>query len=154
MNKDYSINSEGVFKITIENPSNKTIKEILQNAKSIAVVGLSDDPERTSYQVSKAMQEAGYKIIPVNPKLKGEVLGEKVYASLANIKENIDIINIFRRSEFLPGIAREAVEIDAKVFWAQQGVANQEAFEYLKEREFTVIMDMCIKVAHSVLIGK
>ncbi|WP_188455641.1 CoA-binding protein [Virgibacillus oceani] len=140
--------------MTIENPSNKTIKEILQNAKSIAVVGLSDDPERTSYQVSKAMQEAGYKIIPVNPKLKGEVLGEKVYASLANIKENIDIINIFRRSEFLPGIAREAVEIDAKVFWAQQGVANQEAFEYLKEREFTVIMDMCIKVAHSVLIGK
>ncbi|WP_176555801.1 CoA-binding protein [Virgibacillus ndiopensis] len=139
--------------MAIENPAKETIKNVLQNAKTIAVVGLSDNPERTSYQVSRVMQEAGYKIIPVNPKVK-EVLGEKAYFSLADVKEDIDIINIFRRSEFLPKIAREAAETNAFVFWAQQGIANQEAFEYLKEREFTVIMDMCIKVAHSVLIGR
>src|SRR5690625_3844934 len=133
-----------------ENPSNEKVKEILETAKTIAVVGLSDAPERTSYQISKIMQESGYKIIPVNP-MVDEVLGEKAYASLTDVEEDIDIINVFRRSEFLPDIAKEAVQTNCKVFWAQQGVINEDAYHYLKENGFTVMMDLCIKVAHSVL---
>src|SRR5690625_2057616 len=119
-----------------KNPTNETIGNILKEAKTIAVVGLSDNPERTSYQVTKAMQDNGYRIIPVNPKVD-EVLGEKAYASLLDIDEKIDIINVFRRSEFLPEIAKEAIQTDCKVFWAQQGVMNEEAYEILKENGFT-----------------
>lgn len=133
-----------------ENPSNEEIRKVLDEAKTIAVVGLSDNPERTSYQVTEAMQKAGYKIIPVNP-MVDEVLGEKAYASLTDIEEKIDIINVFRRSEFLPEIATEAIKTDCKVFWAQQGVVNEEAYHLLKENGFTVIMDLCIKVAHAVI---
>jgi len=137
--------------VTRQNPSNEEIASILNDAKTIAVVGLSDNPERTSYQVSEAMQKAGYNIIPVNPKVE-TVLGEKAYASLGEIEENIDIINVFRRSEFLPQVAKEAIETDCTVFWAQQGVKNDEAFDILKENGFTVIMDLCIKVAQAVLV--
>jgi uncharacterized protein len=137
----------------VQNPSNVEVKNILENAKTIAVVGLSDNPDRTSYQVSKAMQDAGYRIIPVNPTV-GEVLGEKAYKSLTDIEESFDIINVFRRSEFLPEVAREAVQTDAKIFWAQQGLQSEEAYDILKEHDFTVLMDLCIKVAHAVTIGK
>ncbi|KHE66800.1 CoA-binding protein, partial [Halobacillus sp. BBL2006] len=89
-----------------QNPTKDEIKQLLDESKTIAVVGLSDKPHRTSYQVSKAMQEAGYKIIPVNPSIQ-ESLGEKSYASLKDVKEPIDIINVFRRSEYLPEVARE-----------------------------------------------
>jgi|SRR5690625_5299365 len=135
----------------MQNPANEVIKEILQEAKTIAVVGLSGNEERTSYQVSKEMQKHGYKIIPVNPTVD-EVLGEKAYDSLLEIDEPIDIINVFRRPEHLPDIAKDAAKTDCKVFWAQQGIKNEEAYDYLKERDFTVIMDLCIKVAHSVLV--
>ncbi|ALX47881.1 CoA-binding protein [Lentibacillus amyloliquefaciens] len=137
--------------MTWENPQNKIVKEVLESAKTIAVVGLSDKPERTSYQISKIMQDQGYTIIPVNPKVN-EVLGEKAYDNLTDVTENIDIINVFRRSEFLPDIAKEAAQTDCRVFWAQQGIVSQETYDYLKERGFTVIMDRCIKVAHSVLV--
>ncbi len=132
----------------VENPSLEQMGEILKKAKRIAVVGLSNNPERTSYQVSKAMQDAGYEIIPVNPMID-EALGVKAVPSLKDIEGKVDIVNIFRRSEFLPEIAREFVEIDADVFWAQQGVVNEEAYQFLKERGYTVIMDRCIKVIHS-----
>ncbi|MEI3604795.1 CoA-binding protein [Pseudogracilibacillus sp. SE30717A] len=133
------------------NPSNEAIATVLNNAKTIAVVGLSDNPDRTSYQISKAMQLAGYKIIPVNPKVD-TVLGEKAYASLSEIPEKIDIINVFRRSEYLPDIAKEAITLDCNVFWAQQGVQNDEAYDMLKNHGYTVIMDLCIKVAQAVLV--
>lgn len=133
-----------------KNPANEEIAKILKEAKTIAVVGLSDKPTRTSYQISEAMQQAGYKIIPVNP-MVDTVLGEKSYSSLSEIEEKIDIINVFRRSEFLPDIAKEALETDCKVFWAQQGVYNDKAYELLTENGFTVIMDLCIKVAHAVM---
>ncbi|MGO4886411.1 CoA-binding protein [Anaerobacillus sp. MEB173] len=132
----------------IENPSREEIKEILKNSKRIAVVGLSNNPERTSYMVSKAMQDAGYDIIPVNPSVD-EVLGVKSVGSLKEIEGHVDIVNVFRRSEFLPEIAKEAAEINPDVFWAQLGVANEEAYDYLKEKEITVIMDRCIKVEHA-----
>lgn len=135
----------------MKNPENEQLKELLDKTKTIAVIGLSDNPERTSYQISHEMQKAGYKIIPVNP-MVDEVLGEKAYDSLTDIDIQFDMINVFRRSEFLPDIAKEAVQTNCRVFWAQQGVINEEAYNYLKERGFTVIMDMCIKVVHSVLV--
>lgn len=134
-----------------ENPSNQQLKDILQSSKNIAVVGLSDQPMRTSHMIAKAMQDAGYNIIPVNPTIE-ETLGKKAYASLKEVEEDIDIINVFRRSEYLPEIAQEAAETNAKVFWAQQGVYSEEAYDYLKNKEITVVMDSCIKVVHSMLL--
>lgn len=132
----------------IENPSREEIGVLLKKSKRIAVVGLSGNPDRTSYMVSEAMQNAGYEIIPVNPTVD-EVLGVKAVSSLKEIEGHIDIVNVFRRSEFLPEVAREFAEIDADIFWAQLGVANQEAYDFLKEKGYTVIMDRCIKVEHA-----
>ncbi|HDX9627497.1 TPA: CoA-binding protein [Bacillus cereus] len=134
--------------MTIENPTRTEIGEVLKKSKTIAVVGLSDKPERTSYMVSKAMQDAGYRIIPVNPTVD-EVLGEKAVASLKDIKEHVDIVNVFRRSEFLMDVAKEFVEIDADVFWAQLGVQDEDTYKFLQETGYTVIMDRCIKVEHA-----
>ncbi|WP_410983271.1 CoA-binding protein [Bacillus cereus] len=133
--------------MTIENPTRTEIGEVLKKSKTIAVVGLSNKPERTSYMVSKAMQDAGYRIIPVNPVID-EVLGEKAVSSLKDIKEHVDIVNVFRRSEFLMDVAKEFVEIDADVFWAQLGVQDEDTYTFLKEKGYTVIMDRCIKVEH------
>ncbi|MBU9721429.1 MULTISPECIES: CoA-binding protein [Bacillaceae] len=132
----------------MENPSREEIKGILKEAKIIAVVGLSDNPERTSYQVSAAMQDAGYEIIPINPTVT-EVLGVKAVPTLKELTQPVDIINVFRRSEFLPEVAREAESVEAKVFWAQQGLFNEEAAEIAKNAGMTVIMDRCIKVEHA-----
>lgn len=99
----------------MNHPSKQEIGRILKSSKRIAVVGLSDQPHRTSYMVSKAMQDAGYEIIPVNPTID-EALGVKAVASLKEIKEHVDIVNVFRRSEFLPEVAEEFLEIDAPVF--------------------------------------
>ncbi|WP_251550611.1 CoA-binding protein [Neobacillus muris] len=134
--------------MAVENPSLEEMGAILKKAKRIAVVGLSNNPERTSYQVSEVMQKAGYEIIPVNPTID-EVLGVKAVASLKDIEGHIDIVNVFRRSEQLFDVAKEFVEADADVFWAQQGLVNEEAYEFLKEKGYTVIMDRCIKVIHS-----
>lgn len=134
-----------------DDPSNQQLKEILETSKNIAVVGLSDQPFRTSYMIAKAMEEAGYNIIPVNPSIN-EALGKKAYSSLEEVEEDIDIVNVFRRSEFLPEHAKEAAKTNAKVFWAQQGVYNEEAYRYLKDKDFTVVMDSCIKVIHSMLL--
>lgn len=134
--------------MTIENPTRSEMGAMLKKAKRIAVIGLSDKPDRTSYMVSEAMQKNGYEIIPVNPSVE-EVLGVKAVSSLKEIEGHIDIVNVFRRSEFLPEIAREFAEIDADIFWAQLGVVNEEAYEYLKDKGYTVIMDRCIKVEHA-----
>ncbi|MDQ0220474.1 CoA-binding protein [Peribacillus cavernae] len=134
--------------MAIENPSREEIGAILKKARRIAVVGLSDNPERTSYMVSKAMQDNGYEIIPVNPAVK-EVLGVKAVSSLKEIEGHVDIVDVFRRSEYLPEIAKEFDEIDADIFWAQLGVENEEAYQFLKDKGHTVIMDRCIKVEHA-----
>ncbi|CAM4010263.1 CoA-binding protein [Lederbergia lenta] len=134
--------------MSIVNPDRKEIGQILKKAKRIAVVGLSNNPDRTSYSVSEAMKNVGYEIIPVNPQVS-EVFGVKAVASLKDIEGHIDIVNVFRRSEFLPEIAKEFAEINADVFWAQLGVENEEAYEFLKEKGYTVIMDRCIKVEHA-----
>lgn len=134
--------------MAIENPTRDEIGKILKKAKRIAVVGLSDKPDRTSYMVSKAMQDAGYEIIPVNP-TADTILGVKAVSSLKEIEGHVDIVDVFRRSEFLPEVAKEFAEIDADVFWAQQGLENEEAYQFLKEKGYTVIMDRCIKVEHA-----
>ncbi|MET1178715.1 CoA-binding protein [Peribacillus simplex] len=132
----------------IENPSREEMGKMLKKSKRIAVVGLSNNPERTSYMVSKAMQESGYEIIPVNPAIS-EVLGVRAVKALKDIEGHVDIVNVFRRSEFLPEIAKEFAEIDADIFWAQLGVENEEAYNFLKEKGYTVIMNRCIKVEHA-----
>ena len=104
--------------MTIVNPTRSEIGAILKSAKTIAVVGLSDNPERTSYMVAQALQSAGYKIIPVNPAVD-EVLGVKAVKSLKELEGHVDIVNVFRRSEHLLELAHEFAEIDADVFWAQ-----------------------------------
>ncbi|SDH02493.1 Predicted CoA-binding protein [Alteribacillus persepolensis] len=130
---------------TLEYPTAKEIEHILKESQTIAVVGLSENPSRTSYQVSKVMQNFGYKIIPVNPKAD-EVLGEKAVSSLLDIDEEVDIINVFRRQEHLPAIAEEAAKTDADVFWTQLDLENEEAYHIAKEAGLTVVMDKCIKV--------
>ncbi|WP_082631286.1 CoA-binding protein [Gracilibacillus massiliensis] len=127
------------------------MKEMLDNTKSIAVIGLSDKPSRTSYQIAKAMQQSGFKIIPVNPNID-EVLGEKAYKSILDVKEDYQLINVFRRSVYLYDLAKEIVKTDADYVWMQQGVTDQAAYEYLVKHNKHVIMDRCIKVAHSVLM--
>lgn len=136
-----------------ENPSDEARKKLLTESKNIAVVGLSDQPERTSHMIAEALQKAGYRIFPVNPKLKEPVLGETPYASLSEIEEPIDIVDVFRRGEFVLPIAEEAVKVGAKALWMQSGVINEEAADYAREHGLTVIMDHCIKVDHAVLLG-
>ncbi|WP_044642901.1 CoA-binding protein [Risungbinella massiliensis] len=137
------------------NPSNETIISLLEQAKTIAVVGLSDKPDRTSYQIAEAMQQAGYRIIPVNPNLRGPVLGETSYATLQEIPDTIDIVNIFRRSDSVPPVIDEVVQMSSKpkAVWMQLGIAHDEAAKRALDHgiEF-VIMDRCIKVDHAVLL--
>ena len=137
-----------------KNPSDGVIRQYLTTSKTIAVVGLSDREETTSNRVSKEMQSRGYRIIPVNPKLAGqEILGEKAYASLAEIPFHVDIVDVFRRSEFLPDVARDFLQADAQIFWAQLGLENQEAEEILRAGGCEdIVMNRCIKKEHTRLI--
>ncbi|ATZ03066.1 CoA-binding protein [Streptococcus suis] len=135
---------------SFQNPSQDIIFDYLRNAKTIAVVGLSSREETAAYRVSKLMQEAGYKIIPVNPKAAGEtILGELVYSSLAEIDQPIDIVDVFRRSEFLPEVAQEFIRSNAKVFWAQLGLESQEAEKLLRQAgRNDIVMNKCIKIEY------
>ncbi|HFI0101137.1 TPA: CoA-binding protein [Streptococcus suis] len=135
---------------SFQNPSQDIIFDYLKNAKTIAVVGLSSREETAAYRVSKLMQEAGYKIIPVNPKAAGgTILGELVYSSLAEIDQPIDIVDVFRRSEFLPEVAQEFIQSNAKVFWAQLGLESQEAEKLLRQVGCNdIVMNKCIKIEY------
>ncbi|HEL2157248.1 TPA: CoA-binding protein [Streptococcus suis] len=135
---------------SFQNPSQDIIFDYLKNAKTIAVVGLSIREETAAYRVSKLMQEAGYKIIPVNPKAAGgTILGELVYSSLAEIDQPIDIVDVFRRSEFLPEVAQEFIQSNAKIFWAQLGLESQEAEKLLRQAgRNDIVMNKCIKIEY------
>lgn len=137
--------------MAFQNPTREQIKDILKNSTTIAVVGLSDNPERVSYMVSEAMQAKGYTIIPVNPNAD-TILGQKSYASLKDIPEQVDIVNVFRRSEHTPPVAEEAVAIGAKTLWLQLGIASEEAADIAVQGGLQVIMDRCIKVEDSILL--
>ena len=116
------------------------VDEQLQNSKTIAVVGLSGDPDRISYRVTRYMQEQGYRIIPVNPMIE-EVLGEKSYPDLESVPEPIDMVNIFRRSELVAPVVEQAIEIGVKYIWMQDGVINPDSAAKAEAAGIPVIMD-------------
>lgn len=124
-----------------------SIKEILEKYKNIAVVGLSSHPWRASYSVSQYMQNAGYRIIPVNP-LETEVLGERAYATLDDVSEPFEIVDIFRRSEYVPEIIEAAIRRNARVIWMQLGVVNESAAARARNAGLEVVMDRCILQDH------
>jgi uncharacterized protein len=124
-----------------------TIAELLTSARTIAVVGLSSRRSRPSYSVSEYMQSAGYRIIPVNP-LESEVLGEKAYPDLDSVPEPVDIVDVFRRSDFVPEVVEAAIRIGAKAVWMQEGVVHDEAAERARAAGLTVVMDRCILKEH------
>ncbi|MCY7063633.1 CoA-binding protein [Streptococcus oralis] len=130
------------------------IQTYLEMSKVIAVVGFSDREETTSNRISKIMQGLGYQIIPVNSKLAGQkILGETAYARLQDIPISVDIVNVFRRSEFLPDVARDFIETDAKIFWAQLGLQSQEAEEILRVAGRNhIVMNRCIKREYNRLV--
>jgi predicted CoA-binding protein len=131
----------------------ETVLKALKGTRVIAVVGLSDKPDRPSYQVARYLQENGYRIIPVNPMIS-EVLGQKSYPDLTSIPERVDMVDVFRKSEDVPPIAEQAVNTAPKYFWMQEGIENEEAKESLESKNITVIMDRCIKKEHARYIEK
>jgi uncharacterized protein len=133
-----------------QNPSDQELKQILTDATTIAMVGASSNPEKTSHGIMKKLQRAGYRVIPVNPH-ETEVLGERSYASLLDVPERIDIVDVFRRAEDTPGIADEAATIGAKVLWLQSGISSEEAAERAAKGGLTTVMDVCIGATHSLL---
>ena len=136
-----------------ENPTAEKIGNLLQESRTVAVVGLSDKPYRTSHSIARALQEFGFKVFPVNPNLSDPVLGEEPYASVGEIGEPVDIVDVFRRSEKVMPTAKDAVAAGAKVLWMQSGVINEEAAAYAKEHGLTVVMDRCIMVDYASLVG-
>ncbi len=123
--------------------SKDCIRHALENYRTIAVVGLSNRPSRPSHGVSAYMQQHGYRIIPVNPEIK-ESLGEKAFPSLPDVSEPVEIVNIFRRSEFVPEIVEQAIQIKAKVIWMQEGVSHGEAAERARRAGIDVVQNRCI----------
>jgi predicted CoA-binding protein len=128
-------------------PQTDAIADLLKRSKTIAVVGLSNSPLRPSYGVSAYMQTNGYRIIPVNPNIKG-ALGEKAYASLPDVPEKIDIVNIFRRPEFVGEIVDQAIQLKVPAIWMQEEVVNEQAAEKARKAGIFVVMDRCILKEH------
>ena len=128
-------------------PETDPIRDLLQRAKTIAVVGLSDSPMRPSYGVSAYMQSHGYRIIPVNPSIS-EALGEKSYSSLREVPEKIDIVNIFRRPEYVEEIVDQAIELKVPAVWMQEEVIHQKAAQKAEKAGIFVVMDLCILKEH------
>ena len=131
-------------------PTDDAIRQLLTEARTIAVVGASSSPDRPSHGIMRKLLSVGYRVIPVNPR-ETEVLGQKAYASLADIAEPVDIVDVFRRAEDTPPIAEQAVGIHAKVLWLQSGIVNEEAAATALAGGLTVVMDACIGTLHSLL---
>lgn len=129
-----------------------TLRRILKENHSIAVVGLSANWHRPSFFAAKYLIDHGYRVIPVNPSYQ-EVLGQKCYPRLGDVPDTIDVVDCFRRSEDIPPIAREAIEIGAKVLWMQLGVANAEAAKSARDAGLEVVMDRCMKIEYARLFG-
>ena len=134
-----------------QNPS--TIQRVIHTARTIAIVGLSGNPLRASYFVGFYLKRHGYRVIPVNPR-EAEILGEKSYKTLVDVKEPVDIVNVFRAPDALPAIAAEAVAIRAKSLWCQFTVVNEEGGRIAEAGGLSVIMDRCLKVEHARYVGR
>lgn len=128
--------------------SENEIRNLLQEARTIAVVGMSDNPERDSNGVARFLKRNGYTIIPVNPNLSDIVIGERPYASLRDIPQPVDVVVIFRRSELVPEIVEDAIAIGARAVWMQLGVINKEAAEQAQQAGLLVAMDRCMAIEH------
>jgi predicted CoA-binding protein len=134
-------------------PAADPILEILKTYKNIAVVGLSSNPARPSYEVTEYMQGAGYKIVPVNPNER-EVLGEKSYARLEDVPGQVEIVDVFRRAEDVPPVVESAIAVGARVVWMQLGIANGVAAERARAAGLIVVEDSCILVEHRRRVGQ
>jgi predicted CoA-binding protein len=132
------------------NPPDSALTQLLTEATTIAIVGASSNPDKASYGIMRKLQQAGYRVIPVNPR-ETEILGERSYPSLADIPDRIDIVDVFRRPEETPEIADEAVTIGAKALWLQTGISNEDAAARAEAAGLTVVMDACIGATHAML---
>ena len=130
----------------------KTVRDIFEESKVIAVVGLSPKPERDSHEVAKYLQDQGYRIVPVNPRAD-TILGEKSYPDLASIPEKVDVVDIFRRSDDVPPVVDQAIDIGAKAVWMQLGIVNEDAAAKAREAGLGVVMDRCMLVEHRNLVS-
>ncbi len=128
------------------------LRNLLETARTIAVVGHSDKPFRTSYRIASYLREVGYEVYPVNPALT-EIDGQKVYPDLASVPVPIDIVDVFRRSEHLDDIVKEAIQVGAKAVWAQVGVEDAQAAATAEAAKLPMVMDRCIMVDHRSLLG-
>jgi hypothetical protein len=131
---------------------NKTVKEILDTSRVVAIVGLSSNPERPSNVVGKYLKAHGYKIIPVNPAEK-EIVGEKSYPDLTSVPEKVDVVDIFRKSEDVPLIVRDAIKIGARTVWMQEGIINKDSAAEARKAGLKVVMNKCMRKQHIKLHG-
>jgi predicted CoA-binding protein len=139
---------------TVTNPEDRELAILLGDVHTIAVVGASSKPSRPSYQIAAYLQDHGYRIVPVNPN-ETEILGEPAYPSLRDIPDDlqIDVVDVFRRAEDTPEVARDAVAIGAKVLWLQEGIVSDEAYRIATEAGLEVIMGVCIRATRRRLLG-
>lgn len=146
--------SPEVCELPLANASDQEIEAILRNTRTVAVVGLSDNPERESYQVAAYLKAHGYRIVPVNPNAQ-EILGERAFPSLLDIPPDIevDVVDIFRRPEFIPEIVEQAIARGAKVVWMQKGLAHNAAADRARAAGLAVVMDRCMMAEHRRLAG-
>jgi predicted CoA-binding protein len=135
------------------NPTDDQLRQLLSTSPTIAIVGASGNAEKPSYDIMRRLQRKGFRVIPVNPR-ETEILGERAYASLADIPDHVDIVDVFRRPEDTPPIADEAAAIGARAFWLQKGIASEEAAERAARSGLVVIMDRCIGETTDRLISR
>lgn len=141
-------NKEEMCELPAFRVSDEEARKVMDRYKTIAVVGLSSNPEKPGHFVPKYLKEHGYTIIPVNPMAKDEILGEKVYAGLREVPQKIEVVDIFRPPKDVPPIVEDAIAIGAKVVWMQEGIVNNAAAERARAAGLTVVMDKCMMKVH------
>jgi predicted CoA-binding protein len=138
---------ENVCEFPLYNAPSEAVRKVLEAYRTVAVVGLSNDPDKDSYMVARYMKENGYRIVPVNPKYD-EVLGERSYPGLKDIPFPVEIVDIFRKPDAVPDIVEDAIDIGAKVVWMQKGIVKNSAAERARGAGLEVVMDKCMKIEH------
>lgn len=139
---------DNLCEVPLVNASGAEVTKLLRTARTIAIVGLSDKPDRASFRVAKYLQGKGYRVVPVNPNVR-EVLGEHAVATLRQVKIPVDIVDIFRKPEFVPDIVEEAIAIGAKAVWMQEGIVHNGAAQRARQAGLQVVMNKCIMKEHS-----
>jgi len=144
--------SDETCEISLHHVPDETVKKVLRESRTIAVVGLSTNPEKDSHKVPAYLKKKGYRIIPVHPSAD-EILGEKVYPGLSHIPEKVDIVNVFRPPSEVPAITDSSIEIGAKVIWTQEGIVSNESAKKAEAAGVTMIMGKCIMKEHKAVFG-